>query len=168
MVEGQGHWDRIGKALVAVRWVFVRDRSGSRRDEYYFTTDPTLEMRKLIEWYTWRWSIETTFQELRAHLGLESARGWCRNTVLRWSPCQFGLFTIVSLIYHGHQQRHGLAPKVRKGYVKTQPTFSDAMSTVRRLFWRETIFAHPRFAKTVEKIPRRFRERLFDYLSSPL
>lgn len=168
VVQGRGYWYRSGGALVALRWVFVRDQTGKRREEYYFTTDPKLHVRKLIEWYTWRWSIETTFQELRAHLGLESARGWCRNTVLRWSPCQFGLFTIISLIYHAHQQKHGPALRTRAGYCKLQPTFSDAMTTVRRLFWRETVFAHPRFAKTARKIPRRFRERLLDYLSSPL
>jgi len=25
--------------------------------------------------YAWRWNIETTFQEARAHLGLETTRG---------------------------------------------------------------------------------------------
>jgi hypothetical protein len=41
--------------------------------------------------HAWRWNIETTFQELHYHLGLETTREWCRRTVLRAAPLLFGL-----------------------------------------------------------------------------
>jgi hypothetical protein len=41
-----------------VRWVFVRDRDGTHRDEYLFTTDATMVPRAVIETYTGRWNIE--------------------------------------------------------------------------------------------------------------
>src|SRR5438477_526454 len=63
-----------GAGLVPVRRVFVRDREGTHRDEYFFTTDPTRRPEQIVSWYTQRWSIETTYQELRAHLGLETTR----------------------------------------------------------------------------------------------
>src|SRR3954451_16447175 len=37
-----GHWYKSGAGLVPIRWVFVRDRDGTHRDEFFFTTDPTL------------------------------------------------------------------------------------------------------------------------------
>ena len=41
VVTGTGHWYKSGRPLVAVRWVFVRDLTGTHRDEYFFTTDST-------------------------------------------------------------------------------------------------------------------------------
>ena len=37
-VSGTGQWYKAGEGLVAVRWVFVKDRTGSHRDEYFYTT----------------------------------------------------------------------------------------------------------------------------------
>jgi hypothetical protein len=45
--------------------------------------------------YTQRWSIETTFQECREYLKLESTKGYGQQTVLRFTPCLFGLYTLV-------------------------------------------------------------------------
>jgi len=67
-----------------------------RREEYFFTTDLSMTPRQIIETFTGRWSIETLFQEMRAHLGLETTRGRNENTVLRVAPCLFGLYTVVA------------------------------------------------------------------------
>jgi hypothetical protein len=48
-----------------LRWVFVRDVSGTHRDEYFFTTDPSWTPRAVIGHYCGRWNIEATFQEAR-------------------------------------------------------------------------------------------------------
>jgi hypothetical protein len=66
VASGTGHWYKSGRGLVPLRWVFVRDRDGTHRDEYFFTTDPTLAATAVIGYYTGRWNIETTFEELRA------------------------------------------------------------------------------------------------------
>ena len=68
-VTGTGHWYKAGAGLVPIRWVFVRDLTGTHRDEYFFTTEPDLTPAGVIENYAGRWNIETTFQECRAHLG---------------------------------------------------------------------------------------------------
>lgn len=34
---GTGHWYKSGRGLVPLRWVFVRDRQGTHRDEYFVT-----------------------------------------------------------------------------------------------------------------------------------
>ncbi|MBN9522977.1 transposase, partial [bacterium] len=84
---GTGHWYKGGEGLVPVRWVFVRDATGTHRDEYLFTTDPGLEADAVVAAYCGRWNIETTFQEARSALGLETTRGRCKPTVLRAGPC---------------------------------------------------------------------------------
>jgi hypothetical protein len=75
VVSGVGHWYQGGAGLVAVRWVFVHDKSGTHRDEYFYTTDLTLTPPEVIAHYAARWNIETTFAEMRAYLGLETTRG---------------------------------------------------------------------------------------------
>ena len=41
-VTGTGHWYKAGEGLVPILWVFVRDREGTHRDEYFYTTDVAL------------------------------------------------------------------------------------------------------------------------------
>jgi hypothetical protein len=98
VVTGTGHWYRIGEALVAVRRVYVHAGTGTHRDEYWFTTDRQLPPKRIVECYTPRWSIETTFQECRDHLELESPKWYGQQTVLRSTPCFFGLYTIIVLL----------------------------------------------------------------------
>jgi hypothetical protein len=95
VVTGTGHWYRMGEALVEVRWVYVHDCPGTHRDEYFFTTDIAMRPQQIVECYTQRWSMETTFQECREYLHLESTKGYCKPTVLRCTPCLFGLYTLV-------------------------------------------------------------------------
>ena len=83
VVSGTGHWHKSGEGLVEVLWVFVHDLTGTHRDSYLFSTDPAMPVARVIETYTGRWNIETTFQEMRAYLGLETTRGRTKNTVLR-------------------------------------------------------------------------------------
>lgn len=162
--DGAAHWYKGGQGLVPVRWVFVRDDTGKRRDEFFYTTNPAFNPARIIHWFTCRWSIETTFQELRAHLGFETPRSWCRKTVLRTGPCLAGLFTLVSLIYYEHLKRHQPELGHRPGYQKSEPTFSDAITAVRRLFWAETLFAHPTAHAVMKKLPPQLRQLVFDHL----
>src|SRR3954454_13540643 len=147
-----GQWYKSGAGLVPIRWVFVRDRDGTHRDEFFFTTDPGLDPVAIVETYTARWNLETTFQELRSLLGLETTRGWCRSTVLRMAPCLFGLYTAVALLYRA------LPESKRSGRVewpgKTGVTFSDALMAVRRWLWREGGFSQAGVFPGVRKNPQ--------------
>jgi hypothetical protein len=163
--SAKGHWYKAGQGLVPVCWVFVRDDTGTRRDEYFYTTDPTLRAVRIVSLYTQRWPIETTFQEVREHLGFETPRQRVANSVLRTAPCLLGLFSIVSLIFAEHIERHTVDLCHRPGYEKTEPTFTDAMATVRRLFWTETVFQQPYFRKAFKKLPPKLRTAVLDYLA---
>jgi len=131
VVTGVGSWYRSGRSLVPVRWVFVRDRTATHRDEYFFTTDVTMSPKAVIETYTGRWNIETTFQEARSDLGLETTRGRVRNTVLRAEPCLLALYTLVAWLYAELPMRYRRVRAVA-WLGKVDVTFSDAITAVRR------------------------------------
>ncbi len=155
VVTGVGQWYKAGHGLVAVRWVFVHDRTGTHRDEYFFTTDVTLTAAQIIEAFTGRWSLETTFQEMRSYLGLETTRGWRERTVLRVAPCLLGLYTVVVLLYVELPARY--RQRLIDWPGKKDVTFSDAISAVRRWLWVEWVFAIPGHRQAFAKLPRPFR-----------
>jgi hypothetical protein len=159
LVSGCAHWYKIGKGLVPLRWVFVRDRTGTHRDDYFFSTDPEMDPVSIIEIFTGRWSIEVTFEEVRAHLGFESTRGWTKKTVLRAAPCIFGLFSFIALFY-SRLPRRVVGHPVVKWQGKSNVTFSDALTVVRRCLWERWIYTHPAIRRTYSKIPPHLRETL--------
>lgn len=163
LASAEGGWYKSGAGLVPLRWVFVRDETGTHRDEYFFTTDKALTAAAVIGHYTSRWNIETTFQELRDYLGLETTRGWCQATVLRWAPCLFGLYTVVAVLYTA------LPESKRSGSIawpgKQVVTFSDALTAVRRWLWEEGVFPQVENGTILEKLPEPLREIIFSALA---
>jgi hypothetical protein len=166
LVSQTGQWYKGGKGLVPIRWVFSHDIQGTHRDDYFYTTDPDLAPCQIISWFTARWPIETTFQEVRAHLGFETTRQRVAKSVLRMGPCLLGLYSLVALIFVEHARHHSIRPRCTGWYAKAEPTFSDAITTVRRLLWSETIFETPSQHDALEKLPRQLRRMLLDRLSA--
>ena len=165
LISGTGGWYKAGGGLVSVRWVFVKDVQGTHRDEYFYATDPTLTPEQIVSLYTSRWSIETTFQEMRGHLGFETTRQWTAKSVLRTGPWLLGLFSAISVIFARYVRNHRLPICQTTWYTKAEPTFSDAIITVRRLFWTKTIFAGSQYHDDFAELPSKFRNLLLDYLS---
>jgi len=164
VVHGTGHWFKSGKGLVPVLWAFVRDRTGTHRDCYLFSTDLSLTAQQVIETYTGRWSIETTFQEMRAYLGLETTRGWREKTVLRAAPCLFGLYSVVALLYAalpGATEHPGAVSYRGKAGV----AFSDAITAVRRQLWWGGVFQSHGQTRAFENLPRSFQAVLLAALA---
>lgn len=164
VVSGTGLWYKSGAGLVAVRWVWVHDGTGTHRDEYFFTTDVAMKPAAIIETYTGRWNIETTFEEMRAYVGLETTRGWAEATVLRVAPCLFGLYTVVAALYAQ------LPARSRRGHAvqwsgKQDLTYSDAITAVRQWLWAEWVFAIPGHQTAFQKLSLPFRRMLLAALA---
>jgi DDE superfamily endonuclease len=159
VMTGTGHWYKAGEGLVEILWVFVHDCTGTHRDEYFFTTHISLTATQVIETFTGRWSIETTFQEMRSYLGLETTRGRKKETVLRVAPCLFGLYTVVAALYAQMPSRYR-RERLIDWPGKKDVTFSDAMTAVRRWLWQEWVFAIPGHSAAFAKLSRPFRELL--------
>lgn len=159
VVTGTAHWYQAGTSLVAILWVWVHDCTGTHRDEYFFTTAVGWSAAQVIETYTGRWNLETTFQEMRSYLGLETTCGWTEQTVLRVAPCLFGLYTVVAALYvqlPARRRAVGLLAWVGKEDV----TFSDALTAVRRWLWVEWVFAIPGHRTAFSKLSRPFQQLL--------
>jgi hypothetical protein len=163
-VSGTAHWYRAGAGLVEVRWVFVHDLTGTHRDEYFFTTDVSMSPQEVIETYVARWNEETTFQEMRSYVGLETTRGWKEKTVLRAAPCLFGVYTLVACLYSQLPRRYARVRAV-DWPGKQDVTFSDAITAVRRWLWLEWVFAIPGFKPAFAKLSRPFRSLLLHALA---
>jgi hypothetical protein len=163
VVTGSGCWYKSGRGLVPLCWLFVHDLDGTHRDDYFFCTDASLSPETIIGSYTARWNIETTFQELRAHLGLETTRGWCAQTVLRAAPCLFGLYTVVVLLYQALPESQQLGAISWPG--KQSVTISDTLCAVRRWLWTKAVFPQAGNAAGIEKLPQPLREIIFSALA---
>jgi hypothetical protein len=133
-------------------------------DEYFFPTTVGMAPTELIERYTGRWALETTFQELRAYLGLATTRGWTQATVLRTAPCMFGLFSVVALLYARLPACHTQGVQVR-WVGKQSVTFSDALTAVRRWVWGEWIFVTTGHQHVFSQLPDALRNTLLYALS---
>jgi hypothetical protein len=162
-LTGTGHWFKSGKGLVPIRWAFVRDREGTHRNEYFYTTDPVMGVAQLIGYYTGRWNIETTFEETRSCLHLEATCGWCRQTVLRVTPCVFGLYSVVALLYNQLPADRRVRAIEWPG--KVGITFADALTAVRRWVWAEGVFRRVQGGSAIEKLPDALREVLYSALA---
>jgi len=108
--------------------------------------------------------IEVTFQEVRAHLGFTTPRNWSAKSVLRTAPCLLGLFSVVSLIFVRQTAGGRFKPACSPWYSKKEPTFSDAITAVRRWAW-ESVLKQAWEQAGMTKLPRRLRLTLLDNLS---
>src|SRR5260370_20582543 len=87
LLTGVALWYRDGEDPLPIRWVLLRDPSGKCSPFALFCTDPTVPMVQIVAWYVSRWNIEVTFEEVRAHLGLETQRQWRTLAIARTTPC---------------------------------------------------------------------------------
>src|SRR5690606_39257411 len=100
--------------------------------------------------------IETTFQEARPCLGLETTRGRCRATVQRAAPGLFGLYAVVALLYHALPEGRRIGGVDGPGEVGV--TSSDALSAVRRRTWSGWVVAQDDGGRAVQGLPPPIRE----------
>ena len=165
LVEGTGCWYRQGEGVVELRWVHVRDVSGTHRDTFVYTIDLSLSAEAIVGHYASRWNIETTFQEMRSELGLETTRGWFAGTVGRAAPCLFGLYSLVALAFAELPDSVKAASGGVRWEGKCTTTFSDCLRAVRRHVWRCGLLKRLDPEGLVEKLPAELREFLLNGLA---
>jgi hypothetical protein len=62
-------WYHGGKPPVSIRWMLIRDPKGRFRSQALLCTDVKATSLQIVKWFVFRWQVEVTFQEARAHLG---------------------------------------------------------------------------------------------------
>jgi hypothetical protein len=146
-------WYRAGQSPLPIRFVLVRDPEGKLRDEVFFCTDLQAASVQILEWVIMRWGVEVTFEEARAHLGMETQRQWSDQAILRTTPCLLGLFSIVTWLTHHLQQHNQIPVQTTAWYRKIQPTFSDCLYWVRQHIWNQQFFVHSTSKRHLIQLP---------------
>ena len=112
-----------------------------------------------------RWQLEVTFEEARAHLGVETQRQWSDLAILRTTPALLGLFSLISLFAHQLLQGQEMAVRQAAWYPKTVATFSDTLAFVRQQLWPVRISWLSGSEPDLVIIPKALFERLTDTLA---
>ena len=141
-----GLWYKAGGGVKWIRWVVVRDPEGERRDAVFFTTDPALRPARIVEAFVRRRSLETTFQEAREHLGLETLRNWSEKAVKRSVPFLLRLYSLIVVWFALHVEEPERFRLDRPWYKKPSVTFSDMLSAARGNILGELPFQRPQCA----------------------
>ena len=161
---GTAVWYHSGLAPAPIRWVLVRDPTGVRDTQAFLCTNLDATPMQILGWFVSRWSIETTFQESRAHLGVETQRQWSDLAIVRTTPALFGLFSLVALWAGDPKIAGNLRPRSAAWYCKRQPSFSDAIAAVRRTLWSAPGFSMSPHPTDSVEIPTALMQRLTDAL----
>lgn len=69
-------WYHTGLPVVPIRWVLVKDPTGKLEPQAFLSTDTHATAEQILLWFRQRWQVEVTFEEVRAHLGVETQRQW--------------------------------------------------------------------------------------------
>ena len=128
-------WYHNGFEPLPIRWVLTRDPAGHLEPRAYFSTRPGDEPASIPVAFIKRWPIEVTFEETRAHLGVEAQRQWSDVAIGRETPCLLGLYSVVALLGEALHRASLIAIRGAAWYPKEEATFSDVLAAVRRECW---------------------------------
>ena len=162
IATGTALWYHSGHEPLPIRWVLCRDPHDSKKVRAWFTTRPEDDAAAVVAQFINRWPIETTFEESRAHLGIETQRQWSDLAIERETPCLFGLYSLVALFGQALHQEQPITSRTAAWYPKTQATFADVLAALRRHCWEwldiRTSPANPAYVE----IPRAHLDRLMN------
>jgi DDE superfamily endonuclease len=157
-------WYHTGMPAVPIRWVLIRDPEGKFDTQALLCTKLEATPLQILAWFVMRWQVEVTFEEVRAHLGMETQRQWSTKAVPRTTPCVLGLYSLTILLAERMRERQALTVRREAWYAKERVTFSDTLAMVRRWLWADQHFQMSKTEADMMKVPRSFFERLTETL----
>jgi hypothetical protein len=157
-------WYTPGWAPVAIRFVLVRDPEGKLSDAAFLCTALQATPEQILRWVVMRWSVEVTFEEARAHLGVETQRQWADLAIARTTPVLLGLFSLVTLLALRLCPEGRIPREPTAWYHKAEPTFADCITLVRRQIWRARYLVHSTPPAEYVHLPREAFELLLNDL----
>ena len=145
IVSGTAVWYHSGLPPVPIRWLLVKQPNGQFPPQALLSTDQTITPQQMRTFFIQRWTVETTFEEVRAHLGMETQRQWNDQAIVRSTPLVLALFAMVTLLAHTLNEKTACSVRQTAWYRKTKPTFSDALAWIRKHIWQHfsTSTPHP-------------------------
>jgi hypothetical protein len=164
VVSGTCVWYHTGMPAVPIRWVLVHDPAGKFSTQALLSTKLDAEPVQILQWFVRRWTVEVTFEEVRAHLGVETQRQWSEKAIARTTPCLLGLYSLTALLAAGLLKERELPIRRAAWYAKQSATFSDTIALVRRYLWSHHHFQMSQINSDMIKVPRSLVERLTETL----
>jgi DDE superfamily endonuclease len=157
-------WYHTGKPPVAIRWVLIRDPQKCFKPQALLATHREQTCAQILAWFVRRWTMEVTWEEARAHLGMETQRQWNDQAIARTTPALLSLYSIITLTAHLLIEKGATCVRSTAWYGKTRPTFSDAIAWVRRQLWEHIHFSMSQQETDMIKLPRALLERFTEAL----
>jgi DDE superfamily endonuclease len=164
VISGTCVWYHTGKPAVPIRWVLVRDPREKFSTQALLSTKLDAEPVQILQWFVQRWRVEVTFEEVRAHLGVETQRQWSEKAIARTTPCLLGLYSLTALLAANLLKQQAVPVRRAAWYGKQSATFSDTIALVRRWLWSHQHFQMSVTEADLIKVPRSLVERLTDTL----
>jgi hypothetical protein len=165
LATGTAVWYHSGLPVVPIRWVLITDPAGKFEPQALLSTDVEVTAQQIVEWFVWRWQLEVTFEEARAHLGIETQRQWSDLAILRTTPALLGLFSLVTLFADQLLREQALVARSAAWYTKPVATFSDSLALVRQQLWPAQISWISPADPDMITIPKHLFDRLTDTLA---
>ena len=147
-------WYHTGLPSVPIRWVLVRDPLNKLEPQAFLCTNLAATPAQILLWFRQRWQVEVTFQEVRAHLGVETQGQWADLAIRRTTPTLLALFSLVVLLTQRLHSQFTFPLPQTTWYTKQRPTFADALAFVRRYLWASRLFQTSRDDLEYVKVPR--------------
>src|SRR5260370_2424608 len=157
-----------------LRIVVVRDPSGRRRDDCFFSLDLTLSATQILEMFSRRWPLEGCFLDVKQFLGFEDPQNRVAKATTRTAPLIFFIYDLALLWYAqwGHQRAVKSALDRLRYPRKDSVSFEDILRTLHHATWQERIFSDPALdahtrtifqpsmhcAKTLTKYPKHYTQ----------
>jgi len=135
-------WETPRQPPDAIRYVLVADPEGTLRMAACCCPDLQATPVPILPGVVMRWSLEVTFEESRAHLGLETQRQWSDRAIARTTPVLLALFSLVTVLALKLGQGGQIPLPVTAWYRNADPTFADCLALVRRHLWRALYVVH--------------------------
>jgi hypothetical protein len=133
--------------------------------EAFFCADLQATPAQILEWAVIRWSVEVTFKEARAHLGVETQRQWSDCAIARTTPILLALVSIVTVLALKLSQGGQISVPTTAWYHNAEPTFADCLALVRQHLWRAWDFVNSAAEPEFVQFPREAFELLLTGLS---
>jgi hypothetical protein len=130
-------WYRVSQKPILL--VISRDPEGKEKDDFFFTTDVTMDPAEVIGFFADRWSIEDTFKNTKQFLGGQQPQTFKGKGPERAAALSLWLYSTVWLWYLLQKSNRRTFIVHPWNPLKSTPSFADAIACLRRELWRERI-----------------------------
>jgi hypothetical protein len=141
--------------------VLVHDPLGKRPEQMFYCTNLDWNVRTILSYYADRWSIEVTFENSKQLLGLEDPANRTEKAVRRTAPMALVLYSLSVLWFHLVGYASVEFPDRPWYKRKSQPSFADILSTLRRQSWEE----QKRHVQKKNRLLKKFLAQVINFAS---